>query len=81
MDEAIERLDVIEDYDSGGGPEPSVHTFRFKTMMLGAHWSLDSVRRAFEQYEVVESPEFLRDIGHGLMIVDDVGPVAFATTR
>ena len=79
VDEAVERLAVIEDYDPGDGPKPCVHTFRAGAMLIGAHWSVEKVREAFEEHGVEESGPTMQSMGHGLAIVDDAGPVFFET--
>lgn len=80
-DEAIKRLKVIEDYDQGDGPKPHVHTFATGTgMLLGAHWSVEQARVAFETYGVEEAGPNMEAMGHGLVIVrPSTGPVFFET--
>jgi len=78
VEEAMQMLEVTPDYNSGGGPTDCVHTFRIGGgMCLGAHWPLESARRDFEKYGVEVAGEPL--VGHGLLMVDDSGPVVFAT--
>src|SRR4030095_15959153 len=81
LDTALERLEVIPDYDPGGGegPGPCVHTFRPAGLrLLGAHCRLAQVRAAIERYGVEESgPEATR-MGHALVLFDQKGPVFLA---
>ena len=80
VEEAIEMLEVIPDYDPGDGPKPCVHTFRGGSpFLLGAHWSLDDVRAAFQKYGVERAGENAMALGHGLAIIDETGPVFFET--
>lgn len=78
VEEAMERLVVIPDYDGGNGPGPSVHTFRTGSgMALGAYWSLDVVRAAMEKHGVEEAGDGMSSMGHSLVLIDDAGPVFF----
>ena len=79
IEEAMARLDVIENYDPGDGEQPCVHTFRRKTLMLGAHWPVEKIRKAFEEFGVIETDGMAKAMGHGLGFVDDTGPVIVAT--
>lgn len=82
IDEARERLDVIEDYDDGGGPRPCVHTFRSGAIgLLGAHWGVEEAIAAMREYGVEESGLDAQAMGHGLVIIDKTGPVFFATRQ
>lgn len=84
VDEAIARLAVV-DYDPGGegGIQPCVHTFRASSIMLGAHWTVEATRAAMEKFGVRENPpdNFLAGMNHGLVVIDDTGPVFFETKR
>ena len=82
VDQAIERLAVIPDYDPGDGPKPCVHTFRGGSgMMLGAHWSVAAARAVMERYGVKESGPMATAMRHGLVVTDDTGPVFFETAE
>lgn len=76
---AMSRLNVIPDYDPGGGPGDCVHTFRTRGgMILGAHWALEDAQAAMEKHGVFEVPGFA---GHTIAVVDDTGPVLFETKQ
>jgi hypothetical protein len=76
VEDAIARLVVDPDYDCGNGPEPCVHTFRSSPVgLLGAHWSLESVREAMGRYGVEQAGEQASAMGHGLVFIDENGPV------
>lgn len=80
-EDAMARLVVIEDYDAGNGPGPHVHTLRSGVMMLlGAHWSVEKAREAFEKYGAQEAGGAAQAMGHGIVVTDDVGPVFFEAT-
>jgi hypothetical protein len=71
VEEAMQRLAVIEDYDDGNGPRPCVHTFVATAFgLLGAHWGLEEARAAFERWGVETSGEGARAMNHGLAIVE-----------
>lgn len=71
VDEAMERLAVIPDYDPGDGPGPCVHTFADSTFgLLGAHWKLDAARAIFERCGVEESGPMAAGMRHGLVVID-----------
>ena len=77
---ALEMLDIIPDYDQGDGPEPHVHTMRtVGPVMLGAHWQLTEVEAAIDKYGIEETGEQAKAINHGLVIIDDNGPLFLAT--
>ncbi len=83
VEEAMQRLDVIDDYDPGDGPKPCVHTLRSPGvgMAIGAHWSLQNVRALMEKFGVAESGQNAEQMGHGLVVIDDVSPLFLATKR
>lgn len=82
VDEAVARLDVTEDYDCGNGPEPCVHTFRETAFgLLGAHWSVEEARAMMEKHGVEESGPAATGMNHGLVVIDENGPVFFETAR
>lgn len=71
VDEAIDRLMVVEEYDCGNGPEPCVHTFVEGGIgLLGAHWPLADVRAAFERWGVARSGPAATAMRHGLVVVE-----------
>ena len=75
IEDAMAKLNVIPDYDPGGGPTDCVHTFRTGSgIILGAHWTLKEAREAMEKHGVNEVPGFA---GHTIAVVDDIGPVLF----
>lgn len=78
VEQAIERLVVIPDYDPGDGPQPCVHTFRSSPVgLLGAHWSVESARAAMEEFGVEEAGEQASAMDHRLVVIDKTGPVFF----
>ena len=80
IDEAVERLAVIEGYDPGDGPQPCVHTFRVGMMMLGAHWSVEDARAAFEEFGVKETDDSMMvGMNHRLVVRDKTSDVFFET--
>lgn len=80
VDEAMERLEVIPDYDPGDGPGPCVHTFAQSAFaLLGAHWSLSSVREFFEKHGVEEAGPEATAMRHGLVVVGDGRTIFFET--
>ena len=82
-EEALERLEIEPDYDPGGGPCPCVHTFLDGgTALLGAHWSLDDVKAAADDYGIEESGPSATAMHHGLVILtDNIGPLFLATKQ
>lgn len=84
VEEAMARLVVVEDYDPGGeeGPGPCVHTFRESPFaMLGAHWRIADAKAAMEKYGVAEAGPQATAAGHGVVVIDDNGPVFFEARR
>ena len=81
VDEAIDLLDIIPDYDPGDGPKPCVHTFAESGFgLLGAHWSLDDLRTLFETYGVERAGDAATAMGHGLVVLrPSRGPLFIAT--
>ena len=80
IEEAMERLDIIPDYDQGDGPEPHVHTLRQAgPALLGAHWQLTEIVAAAEKYGIEEAGMKAEQLKHGLVIIDDNGPCFLAT--
>lgn len=76
IEDALARLVIQPDYDDGSGPEPCVHTFRESgPMLLGAHWHLDDLRSSMERHGVQEAGEAAAAMGHGLVLIDDHGPL------
>jgi hypothetical protein len=76
IDVALARLVIDPDYDAGNGPGPCVHTFRDGGVaLIGAHWYLDDLRAAMERYGVEEAGEAAVSMGHGLVLIDDRGPL------
>lgn len=72
------RLVVIEDYDSGNGRGPHVHTFRQSAIgLLGAHWGIEQAKEAMEKYGVEEAGEAAKAMGHGIVLIDETGPLFF----
>ena len=77
---ALERLDIIPDYDQGNGPEPHVHTFRQAgPALLGAHWTMEQVEQSIDQFGIEEAGDAANEMGHGLVIIDGTGPCFLAT--
>lgn len=84
VEEAMSRLVVVEDYDPGGteGPGPCVHTFRETPFaMLGAHWRVSDAKAAMEKYGVEEAGAQATAAGHGVVVIDDSGPVFFEARK
>lgn len=71
VDAAIERLQVVPDYDPGGGegPGPCVHTFTGGPFLIGAHHRLNEVRADFERAEQLEACK--GPVGHDIATVID----------
>lgn len=79
-EEAVERLEIIEDYDAGSGPGKCVHSLREGPfMLLGAHWYLDDVIKTFDQFGPQEAGPDATAANHGIVVIDDTGPVFFGT--
>ncbi len=76
VDDALDQLVILPDYDPGTGPQPCVHTFRTGGMMLGAHWTIEKVEAAMKLCGVAR---LLAGgwMGHDLLVVDSTGPVLF----
>lgn len=69
-EEALERLEVIPDYDNGSGPGPCVHSFAASGIgLLGAHWRLEEVRALFEREGVEQAGPGMTGMRHGLVCV------------
>lgn len=82
VEEAVARLDVTPDYDNGSGPQDCVHTFRNSSFMLiGAHWTVPDLRALMERYGVEEAGAQATAAHHGLVVIDDHGPLFIATKR
>jgi hypothetical protein len=82
IEDALDRLQVTPDYDPGGegGPRPCVHSFRTGSgMMLGAHWDLERVRVAMEEFGCEEAGPHMTAMHHGLVFIDKSGPVFLET--
>lgn len=82
IEEAMQRLDVLPDYDAGGGPGPHVHTFAEVGFgLLGAHWDLDAVRALIEVNGVEEAGSTAVAMGHALVVIRPapLGPLFLAT--
>lgn len=79
-DEAVERLVIQHDYDPGGGQGPTdcVHTFRDAGFgLIGAHMTVKEARVAFEKYGAQQAGPSATETGHGIVIVDETGPLFF----
>jgi len=80
IEDALARLAVIPDYDDGNGPRPCVHTLRDARIgLLGAHWGLENVQAAMEKHGVSESGRAASGMRHGLVVIDETGPVFLET--
>lgn len=82
VDEALSRLVVIPDYDPGGegGPRPCVHTFRQAAFgLIGAHWDVEQARVHMEEFGVSEAGPDATAMRHGVVVIDERGPVFFET--
>jgi hypothetical protein len=80
VEDALARLDIIEDYDPGDGPQPCVHTVRDAGFgLLGAHWSVANARKLMEKHGVSESGPQAQAGNHGVAVIDEDGPLFFAT--
>ena len=82
LDDAMAMLAVEEEYDAGNGPEPCVHTFAQAGFgLLGAHWSVESVRDLITDQGVERSGDAATAMGHGLVVVrpEPHGPLFIAT--
>ncbi len=80
VEDALSRLVVDPAYDDGGGPRSCVHTFRSAPFgLLGAYWGLEEVRAAMAKYGVSESGFEATGMKHGLVLIDETGPVFLET--
>ena len=80
VDEAMNRLAVIPDYDPGTGPGPCVHSFREAGFgLIGAHWYINDARKAMEEHGVEVSGDQAQAMHHGLVVIDKAGPIFFET--
>jgi hypothetical protein len=80
IDDAVNRLAVIPDYDPGDGPKPCVHTFAQSAIgMLGAHWSVDKAREFMEAHGVEEAGEMATAMHHSLVVIGDGRTIFFET--
>lgn len=71
LDDAISRLDLRDG---------RVHTFRQGGFMLiGADWDLEEAVAAMRKHGVEESGPEATGAGHGLVLIDDHGPLFIAT--
>ncbi len=78
--EALSRLDVMPDYDPGGGPGPCVHTLRASgPVLLGAAWRLADIEHIICVHGAAAAPPDMERMGHGLVVYDDHGPIFIAT--
>ena len=67
-------MDVLEVW------EGRVHTFRDGgPLLLGADWDIADVETCITEYGVAVSGEAATAMRHGLVSIDDRGPVFFAT--
>lgn len=73
---ALERVVVSE-----AGDGRFVHTFRNGTLglLLGADWPLDEVRELLGRHECAEAGPLAEALGHGLVVVDELGPLFLQT--
>lgn len=79
-DAALAQLDVIPDYDSGGGEGPHVHTFAQSAVgMLGAHWELPEVEAFIREHGAESAGEQARAMRHGLVVQGEGRTIFFAT--
>jgi len=82
LDEALQLLDVIPDYDPGDGPKPCVHTFLNGAWgLVGAHWSVENLTALMQEHGVLLSGEMATRRGHGLVVVrpEPQAPLFIAT--
>ncbi len=79
-EDAMARLNVVEDYDPGGGPGPCVHTLAEAAFgLLGAHWRVDDVRDFFDRHGAVTAGPMASAMQHGVACVGDGRRLYFAT--
>jgi hypothetical protein len=84
VEQALERIEITPDYDPGGvgGPRDCVHTLRSSGFMqIGAHWDVNDLRAAMQKHGVEEAGPEATGHGHGLVMIDDHGPVFIATKQ
>lgn len=84
VEDAMQRLDVIPDYDPGDGPGPCVHTFAESGFgLLGAHWHLEDIEGFMRRWGVEEAGEMATAMGHGLVVPksDRLGSLFIATRK
>jgi hypothetical protein len=57
-----------------------IHTFRSTTgVLIGADRSREKLIKAFEEFKPELSGEMATDMGHGLVLIDDIGPLFIET--
>lgn len=83
VEEAMARLAVIPDYDSGDGSGPHVHcqTNPAPGLFMGAHWSVADVRALFQKHGAEEPGPMATGMGYGVVSLTPRGPRFFATRR
>lgn len=81
VDEAIERLEIVPEYDLGSGVGPHVHcrTNPAPGIFIGAHWPLADVRALFEQHGAQEAGPLATRGGYGVACVTPDGWRFFET--
>jgi hypothetical protein len=80
VDEAMDQLAVIPDYDPGDGPQPCVHTFALSAFgLLGAHWSVDNAREFIEKHGAQKAGGMAAAMGHSLVVKGDGRTIFFET--
>ena len=79
VDDAIERLDT---WTEGDSEDRSVHTFLSSPIgLIGADWSLKSIREAMERGTVELSGEQATAMNHGIVILEEGKPPVFVATK
>ena len=60
-----------------------VHTFRANGMgmMLGADWKRESLLEKMEENEIELSGPMATGMGHGIVLIDETGPLFIETIR
>lgn len=81
LDDALEMLEIIDDYDAG--PEQCVHTYVQGPagMVVGAHWSLEKVKAEIAEHGIELSGPIMTTMSHGLVVGAEIKPVFLATKK
>lgn len=79
-DLAVTRLNVVPDYDPGGGLGPCACVHTLSASGIGAHWPIAELQKEVEQWGCIESGPMAQAIGHGLVVMRPIGGPLFLET-